>query len=90
MTAIDVNTGNVAWHDRSFGKVNIVLADGKVILLDEGGDLARVTLSPEGMQVRWRVPLAAKQCLDCAYGGGNETLRARPADDDRPGSAVES
>jgi outer membrane protein assembly factor BamB len=57
MTAIDVKTGNVAWHDRSFGKVNIVLADGKVILLDEGGDLARVTLSPEGMQVRWRMPL---------------------------------
>ena len=54
MTAVDVKTGHVAWQDRTFGKVNMVLADGKVILLDEGGDLARVTLSPEGMQVRWR------------------------------------
>ena len=57
MTAVDVKTGKVTWQDRTFGKVNMVLADGKVILLDEGGDLAMVTLSPEGMQVRWRVPL---------------------------------
>src|SRR3989442_11170712 len=57
MTAVDVKTGKVTWQDRTFGKVNMVLADGKVILLDEGGDLALVTLSPEGMQVRWRVPL---------------------------------
>jgi hypothetical protein len=47
----------VAWQDRTFGKANMVLVDGKVILLDEGGDLALVTLSPQGMQVRWRVPL---------------------------------
>ena len=57
MTAVDVRTGKVAWRDRTFGKVNMVVADGKVMLLDEGGDLARVTLSPEGMQVLWRVPL---------------------------------
>ncbi len=57
MTAVDVHTGKVAWQDRTFGKVNMLLVDGKVILLDEGGDLALVTLSPGGMQVRWRVPL---------------------------------
>ncbi len=57
MTAVDIKTGKVAWQDRSFGKVNMVLVDGKVIVLDEGGDLALVTLSPEGMQVRWRVQL---------------------------------
>ena len=57
ITAINVKTGKVAWQDRTFGKVNMVLAGRKVILLDEGGDLARVTLSPEGMQVRWRVQL---------------------------------
>ena len=34
-----------------------IIHDGKVIVLDEEGDLARVTLSPEGMKVRWRVPL---------------------------------
>jgi len=57
MTAIDIKTGKVAWQDRTFGKVNMVLVGDKVIALDEGGDLALVRLSPEGMQVRWRVPL---------------------------------
>jgi outer membrane protein assembly factor BamB len=57
MTAINVKTGEVAWRDRGFGKVNLVLADGKVILLDEGGDLAGAILSPQGVQVRWRVRL---------------------------------
>jgi outer membrane protein assembly factor BamB len=57
MTAVDIRTGKVAWQDRTFGKVNMVLVGGKVILLDEEGDLALATLSPQGMQVRWRVPL---------------------------------
>ncbi len=57
MTAVDIRTGKVAWQDRTFGKVNMVLVGGKVILLDEEGVLALATLSPQGMQVRWRVPL---------------------------------
>jgi len=57
MTAVDIRTGKVAWQDRTFGKVNMVLVGGKVILLDEEGDLAVATLSPQGMQVRWRMPL---------------------------------
>src|SRR5262249_37740944 len=51
MTAVDVRTGNVVWQDRSFPKSNLIYAGGKVILLDEDGVLALVTLSPEGMKV---------------------------------------
>lgn len=51
MTAIDVKTGNVVWQDRSFPKANFVYADGKLILLDEDGQLALVSLSPQGMKV---------------------------------------
>jgi len=51
MTAIDVKTGAVAWQDRSFPKANFVYADGKLILLDEDGQLAMVSLSPQGMKV---------------------------------------
>ncbi|MGH9940696.1 MAG: hypothetical protein ACREAM_31000 [Blastocatellia bacterium] len=51
MTAVDVNTGAVARHDRSFPKANFVYADGKLILLDEDGQLAMVSLSPQGMKV---------------------------------------
>jgi outer membrane protein assembly factor BamB len=57
LTAINVRTGEVAWRDRTFGKLNMVLADNKVILLEEGGDLAAAILSPQGMQLRWREPL---------------------------------
>jgi outer membrane protein assembly factor BamB len=51
MTAVDVRTGNTIWQDRAFPKANFVYADGKVILLDEDGVLALVTLSPQGMKV---------------------------------------
>jgi len=57
MTAVAVKTGKVAWQDRTFGKVNLVLVGDKAILLDEGGDLALASLSPQGMNVRWRVSL---------------------------------
>jgi len=51
MTAVDVRTGATVWQDRSFPKSNFVYADGKVVLLDEDGVLALVTLSPQGMKV---------------------------------------
>ena len=51
MTAVDVKTGRVAWQDRTFPKATFVYADGKLILLDEDGQLALVRLSPQGMSV---------------------------------------
>jgi len=51
MTAVDAHTGAVVWQDRSFPKANFVYADGKLMLLDEDGVLALVTLSPQGMKV---------------------------------------
>ena len=59
MTAIDVTSGNVAWQDRTFPKTTFVYADGKLIVLDEDGQLALVRLSPEGMTV-----LARAQVLE--------------------------
>jgi outer membrane protein assembly factor BamB len=51
ISAVDVKTGKVIWQDRSFPKANLVFADGKLILLDEDGQLALVRLSPQGMTV---------------------------------------
>ena len=51
MTAVDVRTGQTVWQDRTFPKANFIYADGKLILLDEDGVLALVTLSPQGMKV---------------------------------------
>jgi len=60
MTAIDVKTGNIVWQDRSFPKANFVYASGKVILLDEDGQLALVNLTPGGMKVISKAPLLAR------------------------------
>ena len=51
LTAMNVKTGEVVWQDRAFPKANFVYADGKLILLDEDGQLALVHLSPQGMRV---------------------------------------
>jgi outer membrane protein assembly factor BamB len=51
MTAIEVKTGNIVWQDRSFPKTNFVYANGKLVLLDEDGQLALVRLTPQGMSV---------------------------------------
>lgn len=56
---INLKTGDVAWRQRGFSKATCILADGKVILLDEDGQLALATVSPEGMKV-----LAKSQVLE--------------------------
>jgi outer membrane protein assembly factor BamB len=51
LTAIDVATGRQAWQERGFGRSSFLYADGKVILLDEDGDLALTRVSPKGLTV---------------------------------------
>jgi outer membrane protein assembly factor BamB len=58
LTAINARTGEIAWQDRSFSKVSFVSADGKVILLDEDGNLGLVTMSAEGLKILARAPAA--------------------------------
>ena len=50
LTCIEAKTGRVIWQDRTFAKANLVKAGDKVILLDEDGTLALVTLTPEGLR----------------------------------------
>lgn len=59
LTAINARTGQIAWQDRSFAKVSFIRADGKVILLDEDGNLGLVTMSSEGLKILARAPVAA-------------------------------
>lgn len=51
MTAVNVKTGEIVWQDRTFPKTSFVYADGKLILLDEDGNLALVKMSPQGMKI---------------------------------------
>ena len=49
--AVNVKTGDIAYQDRSFPKVNFVSADGKLIILDEDGNLALATATPTELKV---------------------------------------
>ncbi len=57
LTAIDVKNGNVLWQDRSFPKATFLYADGKLIAVNEDGNLSLATVSPAGLKVLSRVAL---------------------------------
>ena len=50
-TAVDLRTGEVAWRDRTIGKSTILVADGKLIVLDEEGELFLVRPSRDELVV---------------------------------------
>jgi outer membrane protein assembly factor BamB len=50
-SAINVKTGEIAFHDRTFPKANFLYVDGKLIILDEDGTLALATVTPTGLNV---------------------------------------
>ena len=51
LTAVAARTGEVAWRDRSFARSSFVYADGKLIILDEDGNLGLATVAPDGIKV---------------------------------------
>jgi len=57
LTAVAVETGEVAWRDRSFGRLNMVRLGDRVLVLDEGGSLGLVSLSADGLTVHSRMQL---------------------------------
>lgn len=54
LTALDASTGEEVWRDRSFARANAVLADGKLVIVDEDGDVAVASVSRDGLQVHAR------------------------------------
>lgn len=55
LTAVDVTSGKIAWQDRTFARAQLVYADGKLVILDEDGNLGLATATPEGLQVLAKV-----------------------------------
>ena len=54
---LDTATGKVLWQDRSFPKATFLYADGKLIAVDEDGNLSLATVSPTGLKVLSRAEL---------------------------------
>ena len=57
MTAVELKTGRIAWQTRDFAKAQLLHADGKLIILDEDGELGIARATPERFQVLSRAPL---------------------------------
>jgi outer membrane protein assembly factor BamB len=54
LTAMNVQTGQVDWRDRSVGKGSLTYADGKLYLLGEDGVVGLAEASPAGYKERSR------------------------------------
>jgi len=54
ITALDLRSGTTAWKERGLSRAHLLYADGKVILLDEDGNLVLAHVSPTGMTVHAR------------------------------------
>jgi hypothetical protein len=60
LVAYNIRKGETAWKEEGFTEANVLLADGKAILLDEEGRLALATLTPEALVLHSSVQLLDK------------------------------
>ncbi len=60
LTAINVKTGELGWRERGFSKAMLLYADGKLIVLDEDGNLALAQASPTELKVGAKVQMLKK------------------------------
>ena len=49
--ALDIRTGEELWRERSFGRSHMLYADGKLVIVDEDGDIAVATVTARGLEV---------------------------------------
>lgn len=56
-TALNIKTGKIAWRDRSIARASVISAEGRLIILDEDGNLILATPTPEGLKVHSRMEL---------------------------------
>jgi outer membrane protein assembly factor BamB len=57
LSAVDVRTGTIHWQQRSIEKATFVWADGKLITLDQDGNLMIAYPSPQGFKIAARARL---------------------------------
>ena len=51
LVAMNVRTGEMAWQERGLAKATALLADGKLVLLDEDGTLALASVTPQKLEI---------------------------------------
>ena len=58
--AVDAESGEEAWRERTFARSHILLAGSQLVIVDEDGDIAVATPSREGLQVQARASVLKK------------------------------
>lgn len=54
LVALNAETGEEVWRDRSFARAQLVDANGMLVIVDEQGDLAVASVSDKGLRVHAR------------------------------------
>jgi len=60
LSAVDVRSGKIHWQERSIEKATFVRADGKLITLDQDGNLMIAYPSPQGFKIAAKAPLLSR------------------------------
>jgi outer membrane protein assembly factor BamB len=62
LCCMSFDTGMVKWTDRSVGKGSLMMADGKLVVLSEKGELMVAEASPAGFKPTSRVQVLSGKC----------------------------
>lgn len=62
LRCINLETGSVKWSDKVSGKGSLILADGKLIVLSERGELLVAPATPEGFKPAARAQVLGGKC----------------------------
>lgn len=62
LRCIELKTGKVCWTKEDFGCGSLILADGKLLILTENGDLVSVQANPDGYHETARATVLGKPC----------------------------
>ena len=54
LTALDAATGREHWRDRTFARAHMLYADGKLVIVDEDGDIAIASVTDQGIDIHAR------------------------------------
>jgi len=63
LVCMNLTTGKRLWADRSLARSVLVEIDGRLIMLDEDGELALATVDSKGLTIQSRYPVAEKECF---------------------------
>jgi hypothetical protein len=63
LRCVELKTGKVRWTREAIGCGSMVLADGHLILLEEGGDLVLIEATPDAYKEKARATVLDKPCF---------------------------